>query len=126
MARIAGVDIPRHKPVVVALTHIYGIGRTTSAEIVRQADINPQARVSDLTDSELGRIRALIGRERVEGDLRRVVQTSIARLREIGSYRGLRHRIGLPTRGQRTRTNARSRKGPRRTVGIRKRVIKRG
>lgn len=126
MARIAGVDIPRHKPVVIALTQIYGIGRTTSAEIVRQADINPQARVSDLTESELGRIRALIGRERVEGDLRRVVQTSIARLREIGSYRGLRHRIGLPTRGQRTRTNARSRKGPRRTVGIRKRVIKRG
>ncbi|MCZ0952393.1 MAG: 30S ribosomal protein S13 [Chloroflexi bacterium] len=126
MARIAGVDIPRHKPVVIALTHIYGIGRTTSAEIVRQADVNPQARVSDLTEAELGRVRALIGRERVEGDLRRVVQTSIARLREIGSYRGLRHRIGLPTRGQRTRTNARTRKGPRRTVGIRKRVIKRG
>jgi small subunit ribosomal protein S13 len=126
MARIAGVDIPRHKPVVIALTHIYGIGRTTSAEIVRQADVNPQARVSDLTEAELGRVRALISRERVEGDLRRVVQTSIARLREIGSYRGLRHRIGLPTRGQRTRTNARTRKGPRRTVGIRKRVIKRG
>lgn len=126
MARIAGVDIPRHKPVVIALTHIYGIGRTTSVEIVRQADINPQARVNDLTEAELGRVRALIGRERVEGDLRRVVQTSIARLREIGSYRGLRHRIGLPTRGQRTRTNARTRKGPRRTVGIRKRVIKRG
>lgn len=126
MARIAGVDIPRHKPVVIALTHIYGIGRTTSAEIVRQADVNPQARVSDLTEAELGRVRALIGGERVEGDLRRVVQTSIARLREIGSYRGLRHRIGLPTRGQRTRTNARTRKGPRRTVGIRKRVIKRG
>lgn len=126
MARIAGVDIPRHKPVVVALTHIYGIGRTTSAGIVQQADISPQKRVSDLTEAELGRIRALIGRERVEGDLRRVVQTSIARLREIGSYRGLRHRIGLPARGQRTRTNARTRKGPRRTVGIRKRVIKRG
>ncbi|MYA58967.1 MAG: 30S ribosomal protein S13 [Chloroflexi bacterium] len=126
MARIAGVDIPRHKPVVIALTHIYGIGRTTSAEIVRQAEVNPQARVGDLTEAELGRVRALIGRERVEGDLRRVVQTSIARLREIGSYRGLRHRIGLPTRGQRTRTNARTRKGPRRTVGIRKRVIKRG
>lgn len=126
MARIAGVDIPRHKPVVIALTHIYGIGRTTSAEIVRQAEVNPQARVGDLTEAELGRVRALIGRERVEGDLRRIVQTSIARLREIGSYRGLRHRIGLPTRGQRTRTNARTRKGPRRTVGIRKRVIKRG
>ncbi len=126
MARIAGVDIPRHKPVVVALTHIYGIGRATSSGIVEQADISPQKRVSDLTEAELGRIRALIGRERVEGDLRRVVQTSIARLREIGSYRGLRHRIGLPARGQRTRTNARTRKGPRRTVGIRKRVIKRG
>ncbi len=126
MARIAGVDIPRDKAVVVALTYIFGIGRATSADIVREADVNPQTRIIDLTEAELSRIRQQVGRCQVEGDLRRVVQTNIARLREIGSYRGLRHRIGLPVRGQRTRTNARTRKGPRRTVGIRKRVIKRG
>ena len=126
MARIAGVDIPRDKAVLIALTHIYGIGRVTSRKILDEANVAPRTTVRDLTDVELGRIRDQIGLQQVEGDLRRSVQTNIARLREIGSYRGLRHRIGLPTRGQRTRTNARSRKGGRRTVGVRKRLIKRG
>ena len=126
MARIAGVDIPRDKAVLIALTHIYGIGRVTSRRILDEANVDPRTAVRDLTDAELGRIRDQIGLQQVEGDLRRSVQTNIARLREIGSYRGLRHRIGLPTRGQRTRTNARSRKGGRRTVGVRKRLIKRG
>lgn len=126
MARIAGVDVPRDKAVVIALTHIYGIGRVTSLKILDEANVNPRTPVRDLTDAELGKIRDQIGLQQVEGDLRRSVQTNIARLREIGSYRGLRHRIGLPTRGQRTRTNARSRKGGRRTVGVRKRLIKRG
>jgi len=126
MARIAGVDIPRDKAVVIALTHIYGIGRVTSRKILDEANVNPRTPVRDLTDAELGKIRDQIGLQQVEGDLRRSVQTNIARLREIGSYRGLRHRVGLPTRGQRTRTNARSRKGGRRTVGVRKRLIKRG
>ena len=126
MARIAGVDIPRDKAVLIALTHIYGIGRVTSRRILDEANVDPRTAVRDLTDVELGRIRDQIGLQQVEGDLRRSVQTNIARLREIGSYRGLRHRIGLPTRGQRTRTNARSRKGGRRTVGVRKRLIKRG
>lgn len=126
MARIAGVDIPRDKAVLIALTHIYGIGRVTSRKILDEANVDPRTAVRDLTDAELGRIRDQIGLQQVEGDLRRSVQTNIARLREIGSYRGLRHRIGLPTRGQRTRTNARSRKGGRRTVGVRKRLIKRG
>jgi small subunit ribosomal protein S13 len=126
MARIAGVDIPRGKAVVIALTHIYGIGRVTSLKILEEANVDPRTPVRDLNDVELGNIRDQIGRQQVEGDLRRSVQTNIARLREIGSYRGLRHRMGLPTRGQRTRTNARSRKGGRRTVGVRKRLIKRG
>ena len=126
MARIAGVDIPRDKAVLIALTHIYGIGRVTSRKILDEANVDPRTAVRDLTDVELGRIRDQIGLQQVEGDLRRSVQTNIARLREIGSYRGLRHRIGLPTRGQRTRTNARSRKGGRLTVGVRKRLIKRG
>ena len=126
MARIAGVDIPRDKAVLIALTHIYGIGRVTSRKILDEANVDPRTAVRDLTDVELGRIRDQIGLQQVEGELRRAVQTNIARLREIGSYRGLRHRIGLPTRGQRTRTNARSRKGGRRTVGVRKRLIKRG
>ena len=126
MARIAGVDIPRDKAVLIALTHIYGIGRVTSRKILDEANVDPRTAVRDLTDAELGRIRDQIGLQQVEGDLRRSVQPNIARLRELGSYRGLRHRIGLPTRGQRTRTNARSRKGGRRTVGVRKRLIKRG
>ena len=126
MARIAGVDIPRDKAVLIALTHIYGIGRVTSRKILDEANVAPRTTVRDLTDVELGRIRDQIGLQQVEGDLRRSVKTNIASLREIGYYRGLRHRIGLPTRGQRTRTNARSRKGGRRTVGVRKRLIKRG
>ena len=127
MARIAGVDIPREKPVEIGLTYIYGIGRTSSQRILADAGVTGTTRVVDLTNDDLGRIRDQIDRHlRVEGEKRREVQTNLARLREIGCYRGLRHRIGLPTRGQRTRTNARSRKGPRRAVGIRKRVIKRG
>ena len=127
MARIAGVDIPREKPVEIALTYIFGIGRTSSRRILVDAGVPGAKRVIDLTNDDLGRIRDQIDRHlRVEGEKRREVQTNLARLREIGCYRGLRHRIGLPARGQRTRTNARSRKGPRRSVGIRKRVIKRG
>ncbi|MDE2990731.1 MAG: 30S ribosomal protein S13 [Chloroflexota bacterium] len=127
MARIAGVDIPREKPVEIALTYIYGIGRTSSQRILADAGVTGSTRVIDLTNDDLGRIRDQIDRHlRVEGEKRREVQTNLARLREIGCYRGLRHRLGLPARGQRTRTNARSRKGPRRSVGIRKRVIKRG
>lgn len=127
MARIAGVDIPREKPVEIALTYIYGIGRTSSQRILADAGVTGSTRVTDLTNDDLGRIRDQIDRHlRVEGEKRREVQTNLARLREIGCYRGLRHRLGLPARGQRTRTNARSRKGPRRSVGIRKRVIKRG
>ncbi len=126
MARIAGVDIPREKPVEIALTYIFGIGRTSSRRILADAGVPGTKRVIDLTNDDLGRIRDQIDRQqRVEGEKRREVQTNLARLREIGSYRGLRHRLGLPVRGQRTRTNARSRKGPRRAVGIRKRVIKR-
>ena len=127
MARIAGIDIPRDKAVEIALTYIFGIGRTISRRIVTDAGVSGSKRVVDLTNDELGRIRDQIERNhRVEGEKRREVQTNIARLREIGSYRGMRHRAGLPVRGQRTRTNSRSRKGPRRTVGIRKRMIKRG
>jgi len=127
MARIAGVDIPREKPVEIALTYIYGIGRTSSRRILADAGVSGVKRVTDLTNDDLGRIRDQIDRHlRVEGEKRREVQTNLARLREIGCYRGIRHRVGLPARGQRTRTNARSRKGPRRAVGIRKRVIKRG
>ncbi|MCY3784993.1 MAG: 30S ribosomal protein S13 [Chloroflexi bacterium] len=127
MARIAGVDIPREKPVEIALTYIYGIGRTSSRRILADAGVTGSKRVIDLTNDDLGRIRDQIDRHlRVEGEKRREVQTNLARLREIGCYRGIRHRVGLPARGQRTRTNARSRKGPRRAVGIRKRVIKRG
>ena len=117
MARIAGVDIPRDKPVVVALTYIYGIGPTRSKAIIGRANVDPQRRVRDLTEEEINRIRELIDREyTVEGDLRREVNLNIKRLMEIGAYRGLRHRRGLPVRGQRTRTNARTRRGPRRTV----------
>ncbi len=125
MARIAGVDIPREKPVWIALTYIYGIGRTRSAQLVGRANIEPGRRVKDLTEDEISRIRELIDREyTVEGDLRREVNLNIKRLMEIGCYRGLRHRRGLPVRGQRTRTNARTRRGPRRTVAGRKKAGK--
>ena len=125
MARIAGVDIPRDKPVFIALTYIYGIGRTRANTIVARTNIEPTKRVRELTEDEVGRIRELIDREyTVEGDLRREVNLNIKRLMEIGCYRGLRHRRGLPVRGQRTRTNARTRRGPRRTVAGRKKAGK--
>lgn len=117
MARIAGVDLPRDKRVEVALTYIFGIGRSTSQKLLAEAGINPDTRVRDLTEEEVGNIRDLIDKNvKVEGDLRREVSLNIKRLIEIGSYRGIRHRRGLPVRGQRTKTNARTRKGPSRTV----------
>lgn len=125
MARIAGVDIPRDKRVEVSLTYIYGIGRSSAHQILRRADINPNTRVKDLTEQEISRIREVIeGNYVVEGDLRREISINIKRLMDIGTYRGLRHRRGLPVRGQRTRTNARTRKGPRRTVGAKKKAKK--
>lgn len=120
MARIAGVDIPRDKRVEIALTYIYGIGRSRSNEILARAGVDPDTRVKDLTEDEINRLRAIIGNYRVEGDLRREVSQNIKRLIDIGCYRGLRHRRGLPVRGQRTRTNARTRKGPRRAIGGRR------
>lgn len=117
MARIAGVDLPRDKRVEVSLTYIYGIGRSTSNDILGQAGIDPNTRVKDLAEDEIARLREVIARNyRVEGDLRREVSMNIKRLMEIGCYRGLRHRRGLPVRGQRTKTNARTRKGPKKTV----------
>ena len=121
MARIAGVDLPREKRVEIGLTYIYGIGRPTSLAILEKAEINPDTRVKDLTEDEAGRIRKIIDEEYlVEGDLRREVSLNIKRLMEIGSYRGIRHRRGLPVRGQKTKTNARTRKGPKKTVGRKK------
>jgi small subunit ribosomal protein S13 len=118
MARIAGVDLPRDKRVEIGLTYIYGIGRTTSLEILNKAGINPDVRVKDLSEEEVGAIRKIIDSEyHVEGDLRREVSLNIKRLMEIGCYRGIRHRRGLPVRGQNTKTNARTRKGPKKTVG---------
>jgi len=119
MARIAGVDLPREKRVEIGLTYIYGVGRSKANEILKRTGVNPDTRVRDLTDDEVGRIRELIDKEyKVEGDLRREVALNIKRLIEIGCYRGRRHRQGLPVRGQRTKTNARTRKGPKRTVGV--------
>ncbi|MCL6547993.1 MAG: 30S ribosomal protein S13 [Alicyclobacillus sp.] len=121
MARIAGVDLPRDKRVEIGLTYIYGIGRTTANKILKDTGINPDTRVRDLTEDEVVRLRDYIDKNlKVEGDLRREVALNIKRLIEIGSYRGLRHRRGLPVRGQRTKTNARTRKGPRRTVAGKK------
>ena len=121
MARIAGVDLPRDKRVDVGLTYIFGIGWTRSRKILSQTGIDSATRVKDLTEEEVGRLNAYISNEyKVEGDLRREISQNIKRLMDIGSYRGLRHRRGLPVRGQRTRTNARTRKGPRKTVGARK------
>ncbi|MCI0396809.1 MAG: 30S ribosomal protein S13 [Chloroflexi bacterium] len=117
MARVAGVDIPRDKRVEVSLTYIYGIGRARSNEILAKADINPDIRVKDLSEAQVTRLRQAIDQDyMVEGDLRREVAMNIKRLTEIGCYRGLRHRRGLPVRGQRTKTNARTRKGPKKTV----------
>ena len=121
MARIAGVDIPKDKRVEIGLTYIYGIGRVLSNRILAEAGVNPDTRVKDLTEAEVNQLRSVIDNSyTVEGDLKREVSLDIKRLMEIGSYRGLRHRKGLPVRGQRTRTNARTRKGPRRTVANKK------
>ena len=117
MARVAGVDIPANKQVEISLRHIYGIGPTLSKRVLTQTGVNPDTRVRDLTDEELNRIREVIDKEyRVEGDLRKEVTFNIKRLIEIGSYRGIRHRRGLPVHGQRTKTNARTKRGPRKTV----------
>ena len=121
MARIAGIDIPREKRVEIALTYIYGIGLPTSQKVLAQANVNPDTRVRDLTDEQVNRLREIIDRRfTVEGDLRRETAMNIKRLGEIGSYRGLRHRRNLPVRGQRTKTNARQRRGPKKTVGVRR------
>ncbi len=117
MARIAGIDLPRDKRVEIGLTYIYGIGRKSSNEILERAQVSPDTRVKDLTEAEVAALREVIDREyRVEGDLRREVQMNIKRLIEIGCYRGIRHRRNLPVHGQRTRTNARTRRGPKKTV----------
>ena len=122
MARIAGVDLPREKRVEIGLTYIYGIGRASADKILEAANVNPDTRVRDLTDEEVDRIRAVIDEQGilVEGDLRRDIAMNIKRLQEIGCYRGIRHRKGLPVRGQKTKTNARTRKGPKRTVANKK------
>ncbi len=121
MARIAGVDLPREKRVQIGLTYVYGIGRTSADKILEATGINPDTRVKDLTEEEIGKLREVIDRDyAVEGDLRREVALNIKRLTEIGSYRGIRHRRGLPVRGQRTKTNARTRKGPKRTIANKK------
>jgi len=121
VARIAGVDLPRDKSVEYALPEIFGIGLSNGRTILAQANVAPGTRVNDLTEAEIARLRDIIEREyRVEGDLKRQIQLNIRRLQEIGSYRGRRHRAGLPVRGQRTSTNARTRKGPKRTVGAKK------
>jgi len=125
MARIAGVDLPKDKRVEIGLTYIYGIGKPTSQEILAKAGINPDTRIKDLTEDQAGAIRKIIDSDyNVEGDLRREVSLNIKRLMEIGCYRGIRHRRGLPVRGQNTKTNARTRKGPKKTVGRKKKAGK--
>lgn len=121
MARIAGVDLPREKRLEVALTYIYGIGRSTAQKILNEAGVNWDTRVKNMTEEEVNKLRKIIeSQHRVEGDLRREISMNIKRLMDIGAYRGLRHRRGLPVRGQRTSTNARTRKGPRKTVGAKR------
>ena len=121
MARLIGVDLPRDKRIEIALTYIYGIGLTTSKKILAETGVNPDTRVKDLTEEDLAKLRDYIqANEKVEGDLHREVSQNVKRLMEIGCYRGLRHRRGLPTRGQRTHTNARTRKGPRKQIGGKK------
>jgi small subunit ribosomal protein S13 len=120
MARIAGVDVPRDKRVVISLTYIFGIGKTTAQKVLAEAGVSEETRVRDLTEEELGKIRDILDRYKVEGDLRREVSLNIKRLMEIGCYRGIRHRRGLPVRGQNSKNNARTRKGPRRTVANKK------
>ncbi len=125
MARISGVDIPREKQVEISLTYIFGIGPTTSKQILRQSQIVPTTRVKDLTEEEVNRLREIIDKDyKVEGDLRREVSLNIKRLTDIQCYRGVRHRRGLPVHGQRTRTNARTKRGTRRTVGAHKKATK--
>ena len=121
MARISGVDLPRERRVEIGLTYIYGIGRTSADQILKAADVNPDTRVRDLTDDEVRRLSDIINADyTVEGDLRREIAMNIKRLQEIGCYRGIRHRKGLPVRGQKTKTNARTRKGPKKTVANKK------
>ena len=121
MARISGVDLPREKRVEIGLTYVYGIGRVSSNRILKEANVNPDTRVRDLTDEEVARINAVVSEtQTVEGDLRREIAMNIKRLQEIGCYRGIRHRKGRPVRGQKTKTNARTRKGPKRTVANKK------
>jgi small subunit ribosomal protein S13 len=121
MARISGIDLPREKRVEIGLTYIYGIGLHTSQQLLERTGVSPDTRVRDLTDDEVNRLRDVIDKEiRVEGDLRREISMNIKRLMDIGSYRGVRHRRGMPLRGQRTRTNARTRRGPKRAIGGRK------
>ena len=121
MARISGVDLPREKRVEIGLTYVYGIGRVSSNRILKEANVNPDTRVRDLTDEEVARINAVVNEtQTVEGDLRREIAMNIKRLQEIGCYRGIRHRKGLPVRGQNTKNNARTRKGPKRTVANKK------
>jgi small subunit ribosomal protein S13 len=126
MARIAGIDIPRNKKIKIAIAYVYGIGHSNGMDILTKANVNPEARTRDLTEEELNRIREVVDREyRVEGDLRREIQLNIKRLMDIACYRGLRHRRGMPLRGQRTRTNARTRRGRRgQAIGIKKKVAK--
>ena len=124
MARISGVDLPREKRVEIGLTYVYGIGRVSSNRILKEANVNPDTRVRDLTDEEVARINAVVNESQtVEGDLRREIAMNIKRLQEIGCYRGIRHRKGLPVRGQKTKTNARTRKGPKRTVANKKKQV---
>ena len=122
MARISGVDLPRDKRIEIGLTYVYGIGRATSNRLLKEAGVNPDTRVGDLTDEEVGKIRDAIDADSIliEGDLRREIAINIKRLQEIGCYRGIRHRKGLPVRGQKTKTNARTRKGPKKTVANKK------
>ena len=121
MARISGVDLPREKRIEIALTYIYGIGRKSAQDILKKADVDPDTRVKDLTDAQEAALRDVIDKEyTIEGDLRREVSMNIKRLTEIGCYRGVRHRRGLPVRGQRTKTNARTRKGPKKTIAGKK------
>ncbi|MCX5687374.1 MAG: 30S ribosomal protein S13 [Candidatus Omnitrophica bacterium] len=125
MARIAGIDLPKEKRIEVALTYIYGIGRPLSIKILKQAGVNPDTRAKDMKEDEVSRVAAIIQKEfKVEGDLRREISQNIKRLIDIGSYRGYRHRRSLPVRGQRTKTNARTRKGPRKTVGVTRKATK--
>ncbi len=123
MARIAGVDLPRNKRIEIALTYIYGVGRVTSKRMCKEAGFDPKLRTDNLTDPDIAKIRELLNNYKIEGDLRKDVSMSIKRLMDLGCFRGLRHRKGLPVRGQRSRSNARTRKGPRKTVANKKKAV---